>query len=184
MEIAFYTSAAPTNPNGMNFAEKRFPIGVGFLLSIVKNMGLEVDFYDRFLTGQVPFSTKTYDLVCIYSNTPCFRDTLRIIDHYRGKAKIAVGGPHASCYPETLKEVDYIVQGEGEQAIQDIINGKAQPGILKYPRIKDLDSLPLPDYERFSKMPYLLKAKWIDEDPIYNYNSSRGCPFACSFCEV
>ncbi len=154
------------------------------LTILATRRGMILDFYDRFLTGPIAFPMKDYDLVCIYSNTPCFKDTLRIMNHYQGKTKIAVGGPHTSIYPHTLQGVDWICQGEGERLIVDLVNGRIKPGIVKYPRIENLDDLPLPDYERFSKMPYLLKAKWIDDYPIYNYNSSRGCPFACTFCDT
>jgi len=186
MKVAFFTSAHPTKPMGLNFGEKMFPLGVGFLLTVLKNEGHEVDFYDRYLTKDFSFPDKQYDFICIYSNTPCFEDTMRIIRHYRNKAKIVVGGPHTSVYPDNLMGigVNYIVQGEGEQCLLDIVNGVTQQGIIRYPRIKNLDVLPRPDYKLFSTMPYHTKVKWFPEAPIYNYNSSRGCPYNCSFCEV
>jgi len=188
-KIAFYTSAPPKEHIGLNFTEKLFPLGVGFLLSIIKSMGHEVDFYDRYLYYKDRFFlAEDYDLVCIYSNTPCFEDTLRIIDYYRQPGfknpRICVGGPHASVYPGTLKGVDYIVQGEGEEVIRDVVLGVAPKGIIRYPRIEDLDMLPRPDYELFSTMPYLTRTKWFEDEPVYNYSSSRGCPFGCSFCDT
>lgn len=186
MKIAFFTSAHPVEPIGLNFSEKMMPLGVGFLLSVLKRAGYEVDFFDRYLTGDLSFPVGDYDFVCIYSNTPCFEDTLRIIRHYKGKSKIIVGGPHTSIYPETLigVGVKYIVQGEGEQILPAILRREIEQGIILYPRIENLDILPRPDYARFSKMPYLTRVKWFSDQPVYNYNSSRGCPFSCTFCDV
>ena len=186
MKIAFFTSAHPTKPIGLNFGEKMFPLGVGFLLTILKEAGYSVDFYDRYLTKDLSFTDKAYDWVFIYSNTPCFEDTRRIIRHYKDKAKIVVGGPHTSIYPDSLIGigVNFIVQGEGERCLPDIISGMLPQGIIRYPRIKDLDSLPRPDYKLFSTMPYHIKVKWFPDAPVYNYNSSRGCPYNCSFCDT
>jgi len=183
MSIAFFTSAPPKQAMGMNFSEKRFPLGIGFLLSVLKQNGYEVDFHDRYLYEDYSFPEKEYEWVMIYSNTPCFEDTLRIINHYKGKAKIIVGGPHTSIYPETLADADYIVQGEGEEAMLYILKGDAKQYLLPT-RISNLDSLPMPDYETFSKMPYTTEVKWTDKKPIYNYISSRGCPYRCTFCDT
>lgn len=185
MRIAFFTSAHPTKPMGLNFGEKMFPLGVGFLLTILKNDGHDVDFYDRYLTKDLSFPDKTYDFVCIYSNTPCFEDTMRIIRHYKDKVPIIVGGPHTSMYLDSLigVGVSWIVQREGEDVILDIVRG-LKPGIIRYPRIEDLDLLPRPDYKLFSTMPYHTKVKWFPDGPVYNYSSSRGCPYNCAFCDT
>jgi len=184
-KILFLTSAHPTGNVGLSFREKRFPLGIGFLVSVVRNAGHKVDFYDRYLFGPGHFPEDNYDFVGIYSNTPCFKDTLRIVNHYKGKAKIIVGGPHTSVYPETLNEdIDFIVQGEGEQAIIDILEGKAKQRILRYPRIKNLDSLPTPAYGVFKELPYRDRVPWFKTKPVWVMNTSRGCPFNCVFCNV
>jgi len=183
--ILLLTSAHPKEPVGLNFAEKRFPLGVGFLISAVRNAGHSVEFYDRYLTGEDYFPKGEYDYVGIYSNTPCFKDTLKIIEHYNNKTKIIVGGPHTSIYPETLVgKVDYVVQGEGEDVIVDILADKVKTGIIRYPRIIDLDRLPLPSYDIFQSMPYTDDVLWFEEKPVWNMNTSRGCPYNCSFCNV
>lgn len=180
--IAFFTSAPPAYHIGLSFAEKRFPIGVGILLSLLRRNGYQFDFYDRYLTRQ-SFPEKNYDTICIYSNTPCFEDTLRIIKHFKGK-RIIVGGPHTSVYPETLKGATHIVQGEGERALLAILNGKEEQRIVKYPRMHDLDTLPIPAYDIFAKMPYCTTVKWFPDAPVFNYSSSRGCPYRCTFCDT
>jgi radical SAM superfamily enzyme YgiQ (UPF0313 family) len=80
--------------------------------------------------------------------------------------------------------VDFVVRGEGEKAILDIVEGRASQRILSYPRIQNLDELPRPAYDLFAKMPYDWSAPFLDDKPIFTMNSSRGCPFNCFFCSA
>jgi len=107
------------------------------------------------------------------------------------------GGIHPTLYPQQTSEhplVDYVVRGEGEVtllALLDALNGKIHLEEVKgitYQKngeikentdrepIKDLDSLPFPAYDLVD----------VDSYPnvreIFDYQSSRGCPFRCSFC--
>ncbi|RMF92284.1 MAG: radical SAM protein, partial [Candidatus Schekmanbacteria bacterium] len=131
------------------------------------------------------------DLVGIYANTICFKDTLKMLNalqklRERGKwkGKIAVGGPHTSVAVETIPEfVDHIVQGEGEEAILRIANG-IEDRIIRSERITDLDSLPHPAWDYFISLPYDLSLEWIGISPVFPMNTSRGCPFPCTFCSV
>ena len=117
------------------------------------------------------------------------------------------GGPHVSALKQKLfadfPAMDYSVIGEGEETLANLMrNGGEAPGEVKgiiYRDTKDgvvcftgrpdkgleLDSLPFPAYEKLLGFPksYLL--------PIFNYPkvpntsciSSRGCPYACSYCD-
>jgi len=52
-------------------------------------------------------------------------EDLRITKQWKGK--IVVGGPHTTVALETIPEfVDYIVQGEGEQAILEIVEERSR----------------------------------------------------------
>ena len=57
MKILILTSAHPTDRKiwNLNFYEKRFPIGTGIIVQILRNAGHQVDFIDRYLLGQIPF---------------------------------------------------------------------------------------------------------------------------------
>jgi radical SAM superfamily enzyme YgiQ (UPF0313 family) len=194
--ILLVTSAAPSfSPSSTN--EKRAPLGIGFLISVLRNAGHNVFFIDNYLSPS-GFIEEGYlqenniDYVGIYSNTICFRDTLRMfhgIDYLRHTSqwsgKIIVGGPHPSVCPETIPDfVDYVVQGEGEQAILDIVEEKVSQRIVRYPRIKDLNDLPMPAWDYFADLPYSWGSRWFPETPVFTMNTSRGCPFRCTFCSV
>lgn len=107
---------------------------------------------------------------------------------------VVYGGPHASyCADEALKHGDYVVRGEGEEAIlelADALAARTAPvgiGNLSYrvgadvvhepsrPFLTDLDDLPWPDFS-------LLKR--ADRMTLYPLSTSRGCPRFCDFCSV
>lgn len=196
MNILITTSAAPSKSPFFT-SEKRPPLGLGSLLSLVKNEGHKVFFIDNYLKPskfiERGFLQKNkIDFVGIYANTICFRDTLRMFKgieklRKRGlwKGKIIVGGPHTTVAIDTIpKFVDFVVQGEGEKAILKIINGKAKTRIIREERIKDLDSLPFQPWDIFSKLPYDYSCPWMDIKPVFTMNTSRGCPYSCAFCSV
>ncbi|MEN8142282.1 MAG: radical SAM protein [Thermodesulfobacteriota bacterium] len=115
------------------------------------------------------------------------------------------GGVHVSALREKVLEdfpvVDLVVVGEGEQALAELINGREELSAIEgfiyrdgegqvifngfRKSFLDLDSLPFPAYEKLAGYPdaYML--------PIFNYPkapntsciSSRGCPYACSYCD-
>ena len=170
--------------------EKLMPIGVGFLISILKNADHQVDFIDLFLKKQPLPSFEDYDYIAISSNTVCFRGTLELINEAklarkRGwEGKIIVGGPHTSVAPETIPDVvDYVIIGEGEKAILDVVEDKITHRLIRYERIQNLDELPFPAYNYFVNQGYDEKTSLIPEAKrVFSYSSSRGCPFNCTFC--
>lgn len=196
MNILFTTSAAP-KISPFSTTEKRPPLGLGSLMSVVRNEGHKIFFIDCYLEPS-NFINEDYlqknniDFVAIYANTICYRDTLRMfneIENLRANGlwngKIIVGGPHTSVALGTIpKFVDYVVQGEGEKAILDIINGKAKKRVIRKERIKELDSLPFQPWDIFSKLGYEYNCPWMNIKPVYTMNTSRGCPFNCDFCSV
>ncbi len=177
---------------GFGSAEKRFPIGLGYLSSVLKEKGHKVDLVDRYaLPGESLGNVRDYDFIGVYTSTPCFDDALEvlnIINKSEFKGCLSVGGPHATVMPDTIPEyVDYIVQGEGEYVISDLLQGKYKRGsIIKTQRIQDLDSLPRVDYDLFLKKDrkYHFDFPFSDRQPIFNMNTSRSCPYHCSFCGV
>ncbi len=194
--ILFVTSAAPEK-SPFSTSEKRPPLGLGFLISVVRDSGHEVFFIDNYLkytdfVGEGFLIENKIDIVGIYSNTICFESTKKILNDLhklrsenKWKGIIAVGGPHVSVAIKTIPDfVDYVVYGEGEKAILEILSEEAETRIIRSFPIKDLDKLPFQPWDIFTRLDYDFTSKWIDVKPVFTMNTSRGCPFDCSFCSV
>lgn len=141
-----------------------------------------------------------FDLIGISCMTSMLKVTLnlcKIAKQY--DVKTVVGGFHPSLNPDVIKEpnIDYIVRGEGEYTFQELINGIDPREILGLsykenhgsnggyfhneprPFIPDLDELPFPRKDLINYSPY--HYLWVPADVV---ETSRGCPFDCSFCCV
>jgi hypothetical protein len=117
--------------------------------------------------------------------------TRALCEYLRPKtqAQIIVGGPgleYNNTGQKLWKEglVNYYVMGEGEVALDRIINGNADqcPGVNGVPpeQITDIENLPLPNYALFD----LTRYDWLLDAPDVIIYGSRGCVRKCSFCDV
>ncbi len=196
MNILFTTAALPPKTPFIS-PEKRPPLGLGTLMSIARNAGHKVFFIDNYL-DEMKFIEKgilqrnKIDYVAISANNACHRSTVEMIYKIEGlrkiglwNGKIMLGGPYASVCPDNVPRcVDYIVQGEGEKVILDIISGERDEKIIRTERIKDLDSLPFQPWDAFAKLPYDRNCPFMDCEEVFTMNTSRGCPYGCAFCSV
>ncbi|MCP4249342.1 MAG: B12-binding domain-containing radical SAM protein [bacterium] len=196
MNLLFTTSAAPEK-NSFATSEKRPPLGVGSLMAVCREAGHNIHFIDNYL-APTGFPSDGYldrhdiDAVAIYSNTICFRDTERMCEELealrragRWTGKIMVGGPHTSAAIHTVPDcVDHVVEGEGEHTLIDILEGRETARIIKGRKVTDLDALPFQPWDIFAKLPYHRTCPWMDLDEVHTMNTSRGCPFKCTFCSV
>lgn len=170
--------------------EKRFPIGLGYLSAILKDRGHEVHLLDRFADPGIWIEEDGgWDFVGVYASTPFFEDALVVLEQLKHfDTRVAVGGPHATVLPQTIPDwVDYVVQGEGEYIIGDLVEGKwPSQTLLRTPRIKDLNVLPRADYDLFldRERSYDWSIPFTDHKPVFLMNTSRSCPYRCSFCDV
>jgi magnesium-protoporphyrin IX monomethyl ester (oxidative) cyclase len=133
-----------------------------------------------------------------------------IKDECSRRTPVIMGGSHASTNPGTVlssENVDFVVVGEGEGVLTDfcfaIEKGGSPvgiPGLVSLggdgglvgersrPRIRDLDSLPLPRRELLPMDEYF-RFQQLHKERISNMRipkttliTSRGCPENCVFC--
>jgi radical SAM superfamily enzyme YgiQ (UPF0313 family) len=145
-------------------------------------------------------------IVGFSATTSAFMDAVeltRLIKRTHPHIKVIFGGAHASSLGSPLlehfPEIDFLCIGEGEGMLLDMAEGMAPRDIAnlvyrdggrivttpRRARILNLDDLPFPAYEKLTGFPqgYHL--------PLFAYAkrwgatmiTSRGCPFACSFCD-
>ena len=120
-----------------------------------------------------------------------------------------LGGPHASMAGEDclehIPELDVVVRGEGELTMLDLCRAWETeksvaalgtiPGLVLRtasgircgpirPPIEDLDGLPFPAFHLvpFEKYNFRFPVPGLGPLPAASLMTSRGCPFACSFC--
>jgi len=138
------------------------------------------------------------DLVCFSVTTDIQTFAERYSKRLKKKLDVPVvwGGVHASVCPQDVLEqewVDFVVQGEGEYALLDLVNalqdGRLVNGIPNIwtkqgndfvgnkprPLIRELDALPFPDKSIYG-------AVRTDFSRGYRTMASRGCPFSCHYC--
>lgn len=91
--------------------------------------------------------------------------------------KVAAGGPHATFFPGEipLEAADFVVVGQGERALLDIVEGRAHERELSYP-LQDLDTIAFPDRELFYRYPE------FRNNAMKNVITCRDCPYSCSYC--
>ncbi|MFH1507837.1 MAG: radical SAM protein, partial [Candidatus Omnitrophota bacterium] len=202
MRILLTTSLKP-NPidSPLVLSPNMMPLGLGFIAAVLEQKGHQVIIVDNYLCGTSLVGRYYHiqrfkgilrkfnpDFVGIYTYSVGFHKVLELIRLIKGfcSAKIICGGPHASEMPESFPaEVDFVVRGEGEFAVLDILEGRVTERIIKVKRIDNLDELPMPAWHLFEHKRYKLReSMYLPHAPVFNLNTSRGCPFGCKFCSV
>lgn len=201
-------------PLGYRLYPPMIPMGLGFLARALQDNGIHYEIADNYLDS---FGTRTWDSsayqqklkdyapthVCVTSMSvewPEALDLIRLTRSLLPECKVLVGGPHAhfAAY-EIASKCDYVVIGEGERALPDVLLDRVSVNhvhgnIIQYPFIQPLDSLLDGSHGRKEMIPWcdfsparygLIMPEWgLTRKPIVNMNTSRGCPFQCKFCSI
>lgn len=204
----------PTTGAKMWTQEKRPPVGIGYLKAVLdREPDIKCEIHDYYSNAaQWPSNDYAdYDVVGFYCTSVCKDSFMDMIKRCKAK-RVIVGGPHATLYPgdfitkyehhgKTRSNgiTDHIVIGEAENVILKLVRDSVTDSPItmysfdkgKTNRLSsyELDKLPRFPYEYFVKDAEM--ASHYDWDcptdnkrKTFTMNTSRGCPFDCSFCQV
>lgn len=176
MDIAFVEPRANFEGFSFGFHEKLPLIGPLYLATFLKNLGYKVSYFKESLKNFNIEKIKA-DFLCITAMTSTAKrayEICRIFKKNNPDSKVVLGGVHPTFMQnEALKYADYVVLGEAEDIIKDIVEGKYKKGIIYGSKTENLDELPFPDLNLISSN--------IKVAPV---STSRGCPYNCTFCSV
>ncbi len=147
-------------------------------------------------------------LVGFSAYTSTVSRSLRLARRIRAElgCPVVFGGIHATLFPEIALDdgVDYVVVGEGEQTMLELVRAldddddaklDGVPGLAfgrdgdlvttgRRERIRDLDSLPFPKRDDLPMEVYktLTPSPLLHRQRAASVSASRGCGFRCIFC--
>jgi len=189
----------PRAPRPHIFSRVVIPrLGSVLLGTILQNQGIDVKVVVEEVS-QPDYRNLDFqpDLVGISSISSTAPRAYELADFYREQGlPVVLGGAHPSFLPgEGLQHADYVISGEGDEALPELLQTISERGDLGQvrnlsylegdivrqnpwrPFFDDLDNLPIPNYG-------LIHGWKGNGAHCVSIATSRGCPFNCSFCSV
>ena len=181
---------------------KTVHLGLAYLASYARTQHNDLDFIvldTRVATAKETrnFFNTRFDLVGMTVFSPVYFEVIALFNKLRKMQPgmpIVLGGPYVTTIREDifkLTPAEYAVFGEGEITFSELLfhlKGEKEASAIKglmfrdndgqievnpeREKIKDLNALPLPAYDIFP----------MDRYPLHRMVSSRGCPYACAWC--
>ena len=207
LDVLFITPTATTNPLKESLGPVLLSTilrreGIGTEILSFARIGDPTDYAAFFEKAVAMILEKKPRILSMYTRCDCYHIMLRLAE--RAKADlgciVVFAGPQADITAvETLEEipwVDYICRGEGETTVYPFFSSllRGEPdlsvdgvvyrsaGEIKVnPRpelIRDLDTLPIPDYSVVSHEIV------VDPKACFSIDVGRGCPFGCTYCST
>ena len=189
-------------------SDPKFPLGLLYIASSLQAKGHKVKIFDchvdissesELITEITRFAPSIIGLNCMTPNRRVCYNLADIIKESLPEIVLIVGGTHATLAPEDVlsscKSIDAVVVGEGEDIISEIVddfnrinsikgvvtrNNINHVPIPKCARVKNLDTIPFPNYDLINVETYW---NMVGVRELYIL-ASRGCLNNCSFCCV
>src|SRR6187549_2211951 len=185
------------------------PLGLLYLTAFLKTRGYSVEIFDSTFAERTRLDERLArgsGTIGIYTTLMTRRSVLEIVSAAKRHGwRVILGGPESANYAGEYLEsgADVIVIGEGELTLSELLPELARSGAHRLhhlagiafrdeagavvrtrerAKIKDLDSLPLPDREAIDHQLYLDAWKTHHGASSINLITARGCPYRCNWC--
>lgn len=153
-------------------------ISLAFLMGIFKYKNISAKYYE----GKFPI--KKPDIILIYGSIVDYKNenfVCKLLKKKFKNAKIGFIGPFPSTKPESFNESDFIIVGDFEYFFLKKFKDKSQlKGKIIVKEKVNLDELPHPELKGFPIKDYSYFPA-ITKKPFFALQSSRGCPYSCSY---
>lgn len=188
---------------GDKVVKPRIPMSVLALATYLKSDGYSCRIIDERIDELDDESIDSASLIGISTMSgaqlKCATKTASRIKRRRPEVPLIWGGAHPSSFSEQTAQssiVDFVVKCEGEEIFSNLVKRllkkedysdiegiafKRDGRIISNPvrgQWLDMEKLPFPDYR------LLDIKKYADYEDGLSYETSRGCPFRCTFCYV
>jgi anaerobic magnesium-protoporphyrin IX monomethyl ester cyclase len=206
------------------------PLGLAYIAAALEAAGFRVQvvdavalaptnhtrYHDGYLVGaglrqiveRIPPDATLLGISVIFTHEwPAVSQLIRDIRRARPTLRVVLGGEHVTSMPEfclATSEADWVVLGEGEETIVDLIHAirrgdvSATAGIgyragdeivltPRRPRRRSIDDIPWPawhlfDWKTYNQHRYV---SGIDVGEVtFPVLATRGCPYQCTFCSA
>ncbi len=193
------------------------PLGTILAAAVIRNLGHKVSLFDsglqespkaieKFIAAEKPEVVVIYDDGFNYLTKMCLtvmRDAAfemtRLSKLHGCTVIVSSSDATDNCEKYIDQGVDFIIKGEGELTLQELITSLKSGGSsndihgivyrsdklrVNPPRnvLRDLDTLPLPAWDLIDIESY--KNIWLTHQGYFSINiaTTRGCPFKCNWC--
>src|SRR6185437_9615912 len=158
------------------------PLGILYLAGLIRDAGWQCEVMLVHTNNFEPLYKRIADwkpdLVGIQIWTGYHMTAFDACDRIRSMGvPVIIGGPHATYFADKcIKHADWVVQGGGFGALQQILLGSLPPGAHFNVAGRE-EKFPQPDrrvvYDAYPE---------LGRSPIKSIFSSVGCPFTCTYC--
>ena len=130
---------------------------------------------------------------CYIWNITCVREVLAEVKKVLPEVKIWLGGPEVSynavAFLKKYPQADGIMKGEGEQTFLELLQALRENtslteilGITWRREDGEIENHPWRPAISLDEVPFVYQDMELFSHRIIYYESSRGCPFSCSYC--
>jgi anaerobic magnesium-protoporphyrin IX monomethyl ester cyclase len=213
--VLLMTTAPPENAPWI-LGRRLPPLGLAYVAAALEKDRNLVEVLDNYLMKKSldevkqMVTTKKPQIVGITCGSATYRkclETAKALKEADPACKVVVGGWHASYAPDSLlehTEIDYVVVGEGEEAMtqlsRQIASGTDAQGATTIPGvgfrrngefvknppkfISNLDRVPFPARHLLPMNEYGRRIEFLDVEPVDIMSITRGCPYNCAYCDI